>query len=651
MDAMRGAALSDYDVAQGEMRLIDVDETDEEKLPLVYQPEILEEYYKRRPHLVVQRTLQLAGAFGGFMTSLAIDAARGTLKTNEVKRAAELREIITSLGPFYIKLGQALSIRPDILSPKAMVELQRLCDKVPSYDSKIAMATIERELGKPVLEVYSEITPEPLAAASLGQGRTDLVALLDEFAYRFYEELDYQKECENGIRIRADMAHIAQVVIPFNYPEFTSRRVFTAEWIDGEKLSQSQAGDVNTLVNVGVVAYLTQLLDTGLFHADPHPGNLIRTPDGRLAILDFGLMTEITDDQKYGMIEAISHLVHRDYGSIGDDFKRLDFIPAHVDVTPIVPALKNVFDAALAGGGAKSINFQDLAGDLAQITFEYPFRIPPYFALVIRAIGVLEGIALVGNPSFAIIDEAYPYISKRLLTDESPRLRAALRYMIYGKSDVFDVERLIDLLQAFESFVEIRDDKAGVVAANGGTMTGAEPDSAAEQTREALRFLFSKDGEFFREFLTDEVVRGADCIGRDAARELAYTVGLRGANIPGFIKAAAPPLSSDDRKVVDNTRRLIAFFMGDAASGFAANDRPTPYDPAEGLFGLRVNLPAALDLLGVGGRRDTPASRLQAEIAPVLRELGPEMRAFGLTIVGRLTEKLATRVLRYTSDR
>jgi aarF domain-containing kinase len=92
--------------------------------------------------------------------------------------------------------------------------------------------------------------------------------------------------------------------------------VLTTEWLDGEKLSQSKAADVGTLVNVGVICYLKQLLDTGFFHADPHPGNLIRTPDGRLAILDFGLMTEVDDGIKYGMIEAISHLIHRDYDAI-----------------------------------------------------------------------------------------------------------------------------------------------------------------------------------------------------------------------------------------------------------------------------------------------------------------------------------------------
>merc|ERR1740139_140842 len=271
-----------------------------------------------------------------------------------------------------------------------MVELQKLCDKVPSYDSVIAFQMIEDELGKTVEELFSEITPEHVAAASLGQvykatlrsngdivavkvqrpfvletvsldlhlargagqflraidpenaKRIDVVSLLDEFAANFYRELDYELECANGIRIARDMRVLPRVKIPRNYPEVTRRRVHVAEWVDGEKLSQSTADDVGELVNLGVITYLTQLLDTGFFHADPHPGNMLRTPEGQLVILDFGLMTEVTDDQKYGMIEAIAHLINRDYSLIGEDFKNMDFIPRGVDTAPIVPALSKV---------------------------------------------------------------------------------------------------------------------------------------------------------------------------------------------------------------------------------------------------------------------------------------------------------------------
>merc|ERR1719223_2468789 len=150
--------------------------------------------------------------------------------------------------------------------------------------------------------------------------RLDIVSLLDEFAFRFFQELDYNAECDNGLKIREQMKVLPMVVIPNNFPEYTSRRVHVAEWVNGEKLSQSTADDVGALVNLGVITYLTQLLEAGFFHADPHPGNMMRTNDGKLAILDFGLMTEITDNQKYGMIEAIAHLLNRDYTETGQDF-------------------------------------------------------------------------------------------------------------------------------------------------------------------------------------------------------------------------------------------------------------------------------------------------------------------------------------------
>ena len=678
MASLRGQNLSDADfAAEGvEMRLVTMDE-DGEGLPLEYDPDLIAEYWGRRPVAVFTRIVQLLSIAGGFLGGVGMDFLTGKSKENEVKRAIELRNIMTSLGPAYIKLGQALSIRPDLLSPAAMNELQQLCDKVPSFDSKIAMKQLEMELGKPWTEIYSELTPEPIAAASLGQvyrgklmtgedvavkvqrpgvletvtvdlyiirslglilrnfpditARADIVALLDEWAARFFEELDYVREGNNATRfaelIREDLP---QVVVPKTYEQYTSRRVLTTQWLDGEKLSQSDADDVGKLVNVGVICYLKQLLDTGFFHADPHPGNMIRTPDGRLAILDFGLMTEIDDNIKYGMIEAISHLVHRDYESIVEDFVTLDFIPPNTDLSPILPVLAKVFDQALEGGGAKNINFQDLAADLAQITFDYPFRIPPYFALIIRAIGVLEGIALVGDPDFAIVDEAFPYISKRLMTDDSPRLREALRYMVYGKSSTFDADRLIDLLDAFETFSDNSKSARGsldlnetadipsnqgarnqvtplggfplprfppgagsgdlitagaglltapLVALNSFSMGGMDNTDDDVRTREALKFILAPEGSFFRDFLMEEAVKSVDALSRNQLRELVVLLGLEDVLIPILVPGAsrrlmplAPPLEDDDQIVVQNLVKVVNFLSGGNAvyafSGF-----------------------------------------------------------------------------------
>lgn len=391
---------------------------------------------------------------------------------------------------------------------------------------------------------------------------------------------------------------------------------------------------------------------------DPHPGNMMRTTDGKLAILDFGLMTEITDDQKYGMIEAIAHLLNRDYTEIGQDFINLDFIPKGTDTSPIVPALTKVFDVALAGGGAKSINFQELASDLAQITFDYPFSIPPYFALVIRAISVLEGIALVGNPNFAIIDEAYPYIARRLMTDNSPRLRAALRYMVYGREDTFDAEKVIDLLQALEKFSAIRNEGDGsafkVEGVRGSRDMGAAGDfrgskkvdtsdrdtdagdgkfrlsntngvknneSQTEEdkqtVREALRFFFSKEGKVFREFMLEEIVTVVDASGRDAIQEITRNLGLANIPVPSFFRAINPSLTDGDRRMVQQIRVLVQFLFGDfdgAASQTSNNER------------LR-------------------------KLIPVAREYAPQLRDFGTLLVARLTEKSLSRGLNWASTR
>jgi aarF domain-containing kinase len=353
-------------------------------------------------------------------------------------------------------------------------------------------------------------------------------------------------------------------------------------------------------------------------------------------------MTEIDDNIKYGMIEAISHLVHRDYEAIVADFVTLDFIPPETDLRPILPVLAKVFDQALAGGGAKGINFQELAADLAQITFDYPFRIPPYFALIIRGIGVLEGIALVGDPEFAIVDEAFPYIAKRLMTDDSPRLREALRYMVYGKSGTFDAERLIDLLDAFETFTESSRSARGdldlpevvsrvlpngaqqrsggflptygagqvqtpiplfpslglpspPVFAFGSSALAPSPFTGTDdiRTREALKFLFSVEGTFFREFLLEETVKSIDALSRSQFRNFLSLLGLQNALLPVLIPGAAqrflplaPTMTEEDDAVVSNVAKVVNFLAGGrlSSTGFFSFDPATaaellPYLP------------------------------------------------------------------------
>lgn len=252
------------------------------------------------------------------------------------------------------------------------------------------------------------------------------------------------------------MEPLKEVTAPKPIFKYSSRKVLTMQWINGQRLVDAEPSEINRLVNIGTSCYLMQLLETGWFHADPHPGNMIRTDDGKLCIIDFGLMSEVEDYQKFGMISAITHLVNKDYEKITKDFADLDFIPKDSDFNEYTPSLSRVFEKALGGsGGARGISFNEVANDLAKVTLELPFVLPPYFALIIRAIGVLEGIAITGDQDFVIIDEAYPYIAKRLLTDDNEQVKMALTELIYDKDGDLKVDRMIELLESFEIYAKL----------------------------------------------------------------------------------------------------------------------------------------------------------------------------------------------------
>ncbi|MFM7437786.1 MAG: ABC1 kinase family protein, partial [Snowella sp.] len=304
-------------------------------------------------------------------------------------RAIQLRELLTKLGPTYIKVGQALSTRPDLVPPIYLDELTTLQDQLPPFSNEIAYQLIEEELGAHPSEIYAAISPESIAAASLGQVyrgilktgekvaikvqrpdlikritldiyimrtlslwanrnvkrvRSDLVAITDELASRIFEEMNYIQEGRNAEKFAQLYGHMTEIYVPSIYWQYSGRRVLTMEWIEGTKLTnmraiQAQGIDATHLVEVGVQCSLRQLLENGFFHADPHPGNLLAMKDGRLAYLDFGMMSTIKPYQRYGLIEAVVHLVNRDFESLAQDYVNLDFLKADTDLRPIVPAL------------------------------------------------------------------------------------------------------------------------------------------------------------------------------------------------------------------------------------------------------------------------------------------------------------------------
>jgi len=536
-----------------------------------YDPATIEAYYRRRPFAAIGRAIAVLTPCLWFALQVWLDQKFGRIKANESRRAQSLRELLTTLGPAFIKIGQALSTRPDLVSPVYLEELTHLQDQLPPFPNEIAYRFIEEELGAHPSALYAELSPSPLAAASLGQVykgklksgetvavkvqrpgltaqialdiyllrqiakwakanirrlRSDLVAITDEFAARIFEEMDYTQEGENAERFRDLYGHLPEIYVPSIYWEFTGRRVLTMEWIDGTKLTNLEAIarqgiDAGHLVEVGVQCSLRQLLEHGFFHADPHPGNLLATPAGKLAYLDFGMMSQVKPQQRYGLIEAVVHMVNRDFSNLAKDYVKLEFLTEDTDLVPISAALGEVFGNAL-GASVAELNFKSITDQLSEVMYEYPFRVPAYYALIIRSLVTLEGIAIGVDPDFKVLSKAYPYIAKRLLTDPSPELRASLQDLLF-RDGQFRWNRLENLLRNAKDSSDY---------------------DLNEGLDRALEFLFSDRGEFIREQIVVRLVEAIEQSGQGAVRSFVQTWGPRlGWSAPG---AARSPDGEND---------------------------------------------------------------------------------------------------------
>lgn len=516
-----------------------------------YNPQLIDDYYRKRPLQVFFRFLNIVLTLSSFSISLWWDSIFGKTQSNEKLRAGQLRGILTKLGPTYIKIGQALSTRPDLVPVLYLEELAKLQDQIPSFPNEIAYRFIEEELGAPPEDIYAEISPEPIAAASLGQVykgvlktgelvaikvqrpdlvkritldvyimrclakwakqnikrvRSDLVGITDELAGRIFDEMNYVQEGHNAELFAKLYGYIPAIYVPKIYWQYTGRRVLTMEWVTGTKLTnireiQAQGIDATHLVEVGVECSLRQLLEHGFFHADPHPGNLLAMPDGRLAYLDFGMMSNVKPHQRYGLIEAVVHLVNRDFDGLGQDYVKLEFLTPETDLTPIVPALAKVFNNAL-GASVAELNFKSITDQMSQVMYEFPFRVPAYYALIIRSMVTLEGIAIGIDPNFKVLSKAYPYVAKRLLTDPAPELRASLRDLLF-KDGSFRWNRLENLLR------------------NASNSLDYDFDKLVTQT---VDFLYSPRGTFIREKLALEIANALDNFGRKTWNDFSITI-------------------------------------------------------------------------------------------------------------------------------
>lgn len=406
-------------------------------------------------------------------------------EANQEKQAVWLKNKLIKLGPTFIKIGQSMGTRADLLPLPFVKELGTLVDQVPPFPNDVAYAIIEKELGRKINEVYSEFDLEPIAAASLGQVyrarlhsgeevavkvqrpnlegtiKGDLIILkkvarfaerfpqlnenadwpgmLTEFDQTVHEEMDYAAEGRNAERFRESFKTWTNVHVPTIYWNASGRKVLTMEFIRGTKVTDIAGQErqnispakVNRLL---IKTYLKQLLEDGFFHADPHPGNLLVMADGRLAFFDFGMVGRITPELQAKMIDAFFHVVSKDPSGIAQDLIDLNFLKPGTSHEAVKPVVERMFEFHF-NLKLKDVNFKELTYDLADVMYDYPFRLPSNFTYIMRALMTLEGIGIITDPEFNFFETAKPYAKEFMLRREGNDFRKIFMDKIMGRED------------------------------------------------------------------------------------------------------------------------------------------------------------------------------------------------------------------------
>ncbi|WP_138500390.1 ABC1 kinase family protein [Nostoc sp. PA-18-2419] len=386
--------------------------------------------------------------------------------TRRKTQALWIRNTLLDLGPTFIKVGQLFSTRADIFPVEYVEELAKLQDKVPAFSYEQVEAIIEQELGKEIPELFYNFEPIPLAAASLGQvhkavlhsgeavvvkvqrpglkklfeidlqilkgitryfqnhpkwgkGR-DWLGIYEECCRILWEEIDYLNEGRNADTFRRNFRGYDWVKVPKIYWRYATSRVLTLEYVPGIKISQYEALeaaglDRKTIARQGAQAYLLQLLNSGFFHADPHPGNIAISPDGALIFYDFGMMGQIKSNIREGLMETLFGIAQKDGNRVVQSLIDLGAIAPTDDMGPVRRSVQYMLDHFMD----KPFENQSVAAisdDLYEIAYNQPFRFPATFTFVMRAFSTLEGVGKGLDPEFNFMEVAKPY-AMQLMSD------------------------------------------------------------------------------------------------------------------------------------------------------------------------------------------------------------------------------------------
>ncbi|MDH5698084.1 MAG: AarF/ABC1/UbiB kinase family protein, partial [Nitrosopumilus sp.] len=378
------------------------------------------------------------------------------------KNARKILATFISLGPVYIKLGQWLSSRADILPQPYLEELSKLQDSVPSAPFDQVKPIIEKELG-PIDKKFDEIDPNSISGASLGQvyrgsvsGQQIVVkvkrpgiekivvkdlsvlkkvlplalrfvdpnlrysakAMLSQFIETIHEEMDYTNELQNLKTIKNDMANSDKVVIPSVYDNLSSKNVLTMEYLPGIKITNVQALDEKGIDREQLVIdvhkiFFTMLLKHSVFHADPHPGNISVTDDGKLILYDYGMVGRINNETRFKLIRLYLALVERNPPRVVNAMNELSMLTPGYNRTVIEKGIE-LSIRAMHGNKPDEMEVQSLMELANQTMSTFPFVLPKNLALYMRMASIIEGIYKTHDVDFKFVK-----VLKNILEEEN----------------------------------------------------------------------------------------------------------------------------------------------------------------------------------------------------------------------------------------
>jgi ubiquinone biosynthesis protein len=440
------------------------------------------------------------------------DFIKGLLKSSggekifELKPETRLRMALTELGPTFIKLGQILSTRADLVGPEIADELTRLQADVPADDPDIVQRIVEQELGRPLKELFSEFDKVPMGSASIGQAHRavlhsgevvvvkvqhdgiepkiiddlEILKALAELAERYdpdlrlyqpsltvadfsrnlLRELDFRRELRSLNQFRENFKENEWVHIPYAYPEYSSQRVLTMEMLSGHSIKNKQwlhqeNIDSQEFIKNSANMYLEMIFRDRFFHADPHPGNIWVLPGGRLGLLDFGMTGRLTDDMREELEGILLAAVDNDPERVTDHVLRIADVPNNVDRSNLKRDIDD-FLSEYVNVSIEEIDLSTTLNTLTDILREHHILLPASLSLLLRVLVMLEGTSRLLDRNFSLADLIKPYAVKSIQRRYSPK-----KLLTQVRNNYRDWDRLIKIFprELHDVIVRARDGK------------------------------------------------------------------------------------------------------------------------------------------------------------------------------------------------